>query len=223
MAIFGGFFFACIAGAINMVVLLSTAHAAVSHLTGTISLLARAAITGDESGATLRLAVVLSGFLIGAILAGVVVGDGRLSFRRRYGVLSVIEGLLLLAAFYLFQTQRAVPAEGICALVCGLQNGMVTTVSGAIVRTTHLTGIITDIGTHIGRILRGERLDRVRMILHLSILGGFVSGAIGTVVAFPLAGYRILIAVSCALVLFGVTYFCVRQWVYAHLPSNDAD
>lgn len=40
------------------------------------------------------------------------------------------------------------------AVACGMQNGMVTTWSGAVVRTTHFTGTITDTGLVIGHWLR---------------------------------------------------------------------
>jgi len=37
---------------------------------------------------------------------------------------------------------------------CGLQNGMATSYSGAVIRTTHVTGIATDVGLLLGRMLR---------------------------------------------------------------------
>jgi uncharacterized membrane protein YoaK (UPF0700 family) len=40
---------------------------------------------------------------------------------------------------------------------CGLQNAMVSTYSGAIIRTTHITGTVTDLGAMIGQYLRGHR------------------------------------------------------------------
>merc|ERR1719357_1841543 len=40
------------------------------------------------------------------------------------------------------------------ALACGLQNGMCTMHLGSIVRTTHVTGLSTDLGTNLGRLIR---------------------------------------------------------------------
>ena len=55
------------------------------------------------------------------------------------------------------------------AAACGLQNAMCTSHFGAIIRTTHLTGTVTDIGSTLGRIsmiylrkgCRRSRLDHV--------------------------------------------------------------
>lgn len=74
----------------------------------------------------------------------------------------------------------------------GLQNAMVTRLSGAVIRTTHLTGITTDIGIEATRTLfwlfdrgrgaadetpgpRAPELRRLR--LHLRIFGSFLFGA----------------------------------------------
>ncbi len=35
----------------------------------------------------------------------------------------------------------------------GLQNAVITKLSNAVIRTTHLTGIITDMGTELGKLL----------------------------------------------------------------------
>jgi Protein of unknown function (DUF1275) len=43
------------------------------------------------------------------------------------------------------------------AMACGMQNGMTTRYSGAVVRTTHLTGMFTDMGLLIGHLLRSDR------------------------------------------------------------------
>jgi len=43
------------------------------------------------------------------------------------------------------------PSAYLVCLGFGLQNGMCTTFSGAVIRTTHVTGILTDIGLIIGQ------------------------------------------------------------------------
>ena len=49
------------------------------------------------------------------------------------------------------------PSAYLICLGCGLQNGMCTTFSGAVIRTTHVTGILTDIGLIIGQAIFHER------------------------------------------------------------------
>lgn len=210
IVIVGGALFAFIAGTVNMTGFLSAAHSAVSHMTGTATLLAKAARDQDpELG--LRMGLVLSAFFAGAVLSGTATGGVTLNFHRRYGVLIAIEGFVLLAAAVLFQSARPLLAESCCAFACGIQNGMVTIVSGAIVRTTHLTGIVTDLGTHIGQILRGGPLHGSRFVLHISILAGFVTGAFLTGIIYDDFGFDFLKWLACALIAAGTGYFCIRH------------
>merc|ERR1719401_1610209 len=83
-------------------------------------------------------------------------------------------------------------APYLCAAACGLQNGMATSYSGAVIRTTHVTGIATDIGLICGRscvafakrTLRGQDvhldpLEEGRKLMLLIILGlAFVVGVV---------------------------------------------
>src|SRR5690554_5871526 len=65
----------------------------------------------------------------------------------------------------------------------GVQNGIISVVSGKVVRTTHLTGMVTDVGIGFGRLLlkKGNLVFLKRsLIIYLSvitmfILGGFLS------------------------------------------------
>jgi uncharacterized membrane protein YoaK (UPF0700 family) len=44
-------------------------------------------------------------------------------------------------------------------MACGLQNAMATGYSGAVIRTTHVTGIVTALGIAVGLAARRERVD----------------------------------------------------------------
>jgi len=67
------------------------------------------------------------------------------------------------------------------AMACGLQNALTTTYSGNIIRTTHMTGTVTDIGIVIGKyILKGEfqELWKLKILIPLFIsflIGGVIS------------------------------------------------
>jgi uncharacterized membrane protein YoaK (UPF0700 family) len=50
-----------------------------------------------------------------------------------------------------------IPGAYLVCLGCGLQNGMCTTFSGAVIRTTHVSGILTDIGLIIGQAIFHQR------------------------------------------------------------------
>ncbi len=60
----------------------------------------------------------------------------------------------------------------------GLQNAMVSHYKGTIIRTTHLSGVLTDLGLALGYIARGLKVENRRIILHLLIFSGFLIGGI---------------------------------------------
>ncbi|MBX3041685.1 MAG: DUF1275 domain-containing protein [Bdellovibrionaceae bacterium] len=71
------------------------------------------------------------------------------------------------------------------ALLCfvsGLQNAMVTSASGAVVRTTHLTGITTDLGIGLVRVLfhnhKLSRIDEIRAVwMRIGVIASFMLGS----------------------------------------------
>ena len=90
------------------------------------------------------------------MLAGMIVGAWKLIPGRRYGVAMIVEGCLLGSATRLFlhKHRLALPAV---SMACGLQNAMSSSYCGLMIRTTHVTGIVTDIGVMLGHWLRTGR------------------------------------------------------------------
>jgi uncharacterized membrane protein YoaK (UPF0700 family) len=107
-------------------------------------------------------------FLIATIMAGIV----ALGTAGEFGVFGEP---LTLARDYLLLTM-------LC-LASGLQNAAITSASGAVVRTTHLTGITTDLGIGIVRVLTHSQVHQRREMeiranwLRAGIIGGFVLGS----------------------------------------------
>lgn len=169
---------ACVAGMVNVIGFLGFEHQAITHLTGTTSLMA-AALAGDDLRAAAHLLGVMLAFFAGAALSGWIVQDSHLRLGRRYGIALAIESALLFAAVPLFHREQILGAL-LAAAACGLQNAMATTYSGSVVRTTHLSGMITDLGIGLGHALRGRPLSRQRLSLSALVVAGFfVGGLIG--------------------------------------------
>ena len=149
---------ACVAGIVNVVGFLGFQHQAITHLTGNTSLLGAALVAGDDR-ASLHLLGSIAAFEAGAMQSGLIIQDSTLRLGRRYGVVLTLEAALLFAAVPLFQ--RHLAAGSLCAaMACGLQNAMATTYSGAVVRTSHLSGMFTDLGIMLGHAMRGMPLAR---------------------------------------------------------------
>jgi hypothetical protein len=66
----------------------------------------------------------------------------------------------------------------------GLQNGMVSAYSGALIRTTHVTGLFTELGIYPGHTLRGLPVDRLRLRVCLLVAATFMLGSAGGALLF---------------------------------------
>ena len=97
----GGVLLACVGGMVNVIGYLGFEHQAVSHLTGTTSLLGAALAHGDWK-AVAHLWGVLIAFCLGAMVSGMIIQDSTLRLGRRYGVVLALESLILFAAIPLF-------------------------------------------------------------------------------------------------------------------------
>ena len=205
----GGAALACVAGIVNVVGFLGYQHQAITHLTGNTSLLGAALVAGDRL-ATLHLAVMLGAFVAGAALGGLIVQDSTLRLGRRYGVALTVESLMLFAAIPLFRQQH-LAGPLLAAMACGLQNAMATTYSGAVVRTSHLSGMFTDLGIMLGHALRGMPLARRRLALCVLIISFFFLGGVLGAWLFARADYGALYFPAALTGCTGLGYFLYRQ------------
>lgn len=181
---------AFVAGGANAVGLIGFAHQAVSHLTGTTTLAAQALATGDLAS-SLHLASILAAFVAGAVASGAIIPVDALRLGMRHTlVLWAVSVLLVASAACL---ARGLPAGVyLAASACGLQNAMTTVYSGAVVRTSHVSGMFTDLGIALGHVLRGQSVGRRRLLLCTTVITGFFAGGLTTVVLFERLGYGVL-------------------------------
>jgi uncharacterized membrane protein YoaK (UPF0700 family) len=106
-----------------------------------------------------------------------------------------------------------VPAAGLLlCFVMGLQNAVITKVSRAEIRTTHMTGIVTDLGIELGRLLyvnhdahRDDRhfvrADRDKLAILFAMLALFVAGGIAGALAFRHLGFGATLPLAAVLTL----------------------
>ena len=206
---------AAIAGAVNAVGFLSYAHQAVTHLTGTTTLMSLA-IYERNVDELLHLFGVIVAFVAGAAFSGFLIQHSTLKLGRRYGAALLVEGALLACAAALMESHGLIGSL-FASAACGLQNAMAGTYSGALVRTTHLTGMFTDLGAALGHLARGIPVEWLRVRLCLTII---VSFTIGGVIGAILFGYLKSDTLYVPAVLTGV----VGVWytIYAHRKKKSA-
>lgn len=205
----GGLALSCGAGCINAVGFLGLHHQALTHLTGTVSILSIEAIEADYAMAGHALLVIVF-FFLGALVSGAVIRQSTLKLGRRYGVALALESVLLFAAVA-FLRRGAFAGDCLASMACGLQNAMATSYSGAVVRTTHLTGVVTDLGIACGHWLRRQPVDWGRFRLYgVLLLGFFLGGVLGTL-GFQRMGYDTLLFPAVLTGTAGIMYAAYKH------------
>lgn len=212
----GGVGLAFVAGMINAMGYLGFRQQAVTHMTGTTSLLGIVAVQANLGDAVYFGAVLLA-FVGGCALSGFIIGDGALQLGRRYGVALAIESVLLFLAVPLLLRQEDA-GLWLAAAASGLQNAMAATYSGAVVRTSHVSGIITDLGAYLGHWLRGDRPDGRRVRLYCALFAGFLAGGVASALAFPHWQERTLLVPAALTGCVGIAYVVYLHWVGRREP-----
>ncbi len=198
-------------------------HRFVSHMTG------YGTYVGVEFGQTqylqaFEMALAPLFFLAGAIYSGWLV-DRRIALRQEP---RLQRGMITMAALNLFiylgefsgwlgtfgeplVLQRDFLLLFTLCFACGLQNGLFTGLTKGQVRTTHLTGPITDIGLNLVRTYTLERHDpeRVRLsklnLLRVKIVISFLSGSLIATLVFTrmtYEGFAVPTAISLCLIWY---------------------
>ncbi|MFC5741138.1 YoaK family protein [Dyella tabacisoli] len=206
---FGGGLLAFIAGMINAVGFMGFRHQAITHLTGTTTLLGTA-LAEANVGEALHWVLAIVSFVGGAVLSGFIVQQHTLKLGRRYGVALMVESLLLFAAVPLIHNGN----DGglyLASIACGLQNAMASTYSGATFRTTHLSGMFTDLGIYIGQRLRGLAVDALRIQVCVVVTGGFLAGATAGSLIFRVLQERTLLIPAVLTGASGLIYAIYRH------------
>lgn len=186
----GAWALAFVAGLVNAVGLMGFERQAITHLTGTTTMLGGAIAVMDGSS-VIHFALLILAFLAGAALSGVLIEDTALKLGRRYPVALFLESAMLCAAVPLMR-QHQEWGLYLASGACGLQNAMVTTYSGTVVRTTHVSGMFTDLGISLGHVLRRHPVDRNRLRLSAIVITGFLCGAVAGAASFLRLDYGAL-------------------------------
>lgn len=202
---YGSFILAFVAGYINAIGLLSFSHQSISHLSGTATLIGVGVINSNLYD-IFHLVLVLLSFLVGSAISGYFLDSGLLKLGRNYSGLLILESLLIFAAIY-FLSQELSLGHYLASAACGLQNALATTFSGAVIRTTHVTGIFTDLGIMLGAKCRGDVFDQRKALLLTLIIVGFISGGVLGAYFFAILTFKALIIPALTCLFLALLYF----------------
>lgn len=151
----------------------------VSHLTGDI---ARLTISITQWTPAIlpeihRVASAAIGFLLGATLAGLLIHQPLVNVARPYGRTITGIGILFISSSFVIN-QNASLGIGIAGFGCGIQNALASHYRGIVLRTTHLTGMFTDLGITIGMRLRGHLVPRWKIAVPALLITSFFCGGL---------------------------------------------
>jgi uncharacterized membrane protein YoaK (UPF0700 family) len=199
-----GALLAFVAGALNAGGYLAV-HQYTSHMTGIVAATANDIARGAYGLALAGLGAIVS-FLAGAACTAIMVNYSRRQKARAVGAGPLLlEAALLLVFGVLGARLTKIDALFVpltVMLLCftmGLQNALITKLSNAEIRTTHVTGIITDIGIEIGKGLywndvrltseRPVQANPLRLKLLAVLVTAFFIGSTGGALGFEHLGY----------------------------------
>lgn len=214
---FGTGVLAFIAGLMNAVGYLGFRHESISNMTGNTSLLG-IALGQADGGETAHWVFAIGAFVLGAMLSGMIVQQSTLKLGRRYGVVLVLESLLLFASVPFLDASNSIGLY-LASTAMGLQNGMVSAYSGALIRTTHVTGIFTDLGIYLGHMLRGLPVDRLRLRVCVLVAATFMLGSAAGALVFERMQNLAVLVPAILTGACGLCYGVYRQYSLAEAGS----
>lgn len=208
---------AFVAGATNAGAFLAVAQYT-SHMTGIVSSMADALVLGQTAVFLTGFGALLA-FMLGAATTALIVNLARRRGLSSAFALPILLEVALLLIFGLLGAQldqiHSVFVPATVILLCfmmGLQNAVITKISRAEIRTTHVTGIVTDIGIELGKLFYVNRTsrdgmgrveaNRDRLSLLTLLLTAFFAGGVLGAIGFKSFGY--IATVPIALVLLSL-------------------
>ncbi len=188
-----------------------------SHVSGIFSSMADHLALGSVGLVLVGLGALLA-FMAGAACSAMLINWGRRSGHgSRYALPLLLEAALLLGFGLVGGLLRDGPGlvlvgAPLLCFIMGLQNATVTKISGARIRTTHVTGMVTDLGIELGKLIYWNRdrshgaapvvmADRAKLRLLAGLLGSFFTGGVIGALGFHYLGYVACVPLAVLLLL----------------------
>ncbi len=216
----GGCCLAFLGAAVNACYLIRLGTS-VSHLTGDVSKVAMDAFQGRNhlSGAAINLLVAAVGFVTGAATSGYFIHHPSIEFERPYGRSIMAIGLCLAGAHFSLETVPLLSIS-LAGFACGFQNALATHYRGMILRTTHVTGLLTDLGTNLGMSLRGHQIARWKLFIPTLLVLSFFTGALFGTGLMTLQHLPALLILSCFYFAIGIGWTLYKHGFLAGRPEH---
>lgn len=211
-------FLALVAGMVNVVGILSV-NQFTTNVTGHFAHLITGVSRTNITNSIGFLSYIIS-FLGGAICSSLIIDYFKNhSAKWTFIIPIIIESLLLIGVGILpFDYIATNPNKiaGILLFTMGFQNALVTTISNSVVRTTHLTGLFTDLGIEIAQLIKNRDSNTTKPLWHsvflrLNIIGSFFIGGVIAGVFYHVIQTRLLIFAAMVLCI-GLIYDSIKSY-----------
>lgn len=205
---------ALVAGGVNSAGYMAY-HYFSANMTGNISMASDLLAVGRFEGALAFLTVVVM-FIFGAFVASVLIEIGKRRSRANIYALTLVVEAAILIAVGLRAALSPVPPNavlmvGLLSMTMGIQNAASTRISGSRVRTTHVSGVATDLGVGLAMLIgRGRSAEnaaiRLRLKLYSTTIVCFTIGGMLGVLGHEYLGGASFVALAAPLLLLSALY-----------------
>jgi uncharacterized membrane protein YoaK (UPF0700 family) len=188
-----------------------------TNVTGHVALFAERIARQDWATAEV-VALWMFLFLAGSFAASLIISFTASNYRFSYLIPILIEMIILLfSALFGYRYSGSLTSKEIFAgsllFAMGLQNALVSVISGSVVRTTHLTGTFTDLGIELAQLFDkhapGNSTLKSKIRLRLVIIFFFMAGAVFGAYLFHFMGFHSFF-IPVAILLFALLYDILR-------------
>lgn len=188
-------------GFINIITLFYFGYP-ISHFSGTFTSIAQYLYKAVGYEKLIELLIMIVCFMVGAIFSAIISDDSQEKNIKRYGIAMIIFGFIILILDNFIKNNKLFLY--FLTLTMGFQNGMSIRFKGNLIRSTHMTGNLTDLGSYLGKVIKGEK-DKVEYVF-LSILeiGNYVLGGILSLICLFYIGSYIVNLYSILYIIFGM-------------------
>ncbi|WP_029408549.1 YoaK family protein [Thiomicrorhabdus sp. Milos-T2] len=204
---------ASLAGYVNSAMLIEFAMP-VSQMTGIASRLSDG-IIHIQFDLLINASMVLFGFLFGAFLSGLMIGQRQYRQDNAYGYALLCISTLLTASTILSYIGSTFSVL-LTAIACGLQNALIASYRGLQIRTTHMTGIVTDIGVFIADFVKTRSPWTWQAYLLVVLFISFIVGGFIGIVTYEYFPKRAMTLPAVVMLILGMVYLKVG----VHQPKN---
>ncbi|MCL6262194.1 YoaK family protein [Craterilacuibacter sp. RT1T] len=204
-------------GALNIFTLLRFAYS-VSHFSGNLLDIADDILLKHALEQGWRILLLIGFFALGAFISGLLMREGRGGYRPLYGYLMLGMGVVL----WFWSRYGHEQASFLYALTMtmGCQNALYIQYRSNVVRTTHMTGNLTDFGVNLGYLASGQKDVGWKVWFSLMEMAGYFAGGALAVVLYLRVGQSSFEWFSLAYAGGGLFYLLIgRQADGVHGPA----